>query len=74
MIATETTPLPNSTVGTAPLQDIYDHFQDVSKSVLGVTGVLGSIAFQPMPRTFAQKAKDRGGVSNQFPSRSKSNY
>lgn len=74
MIATETTPLPNKTVGTAPLQDIYDHFQDVSESILGVTGVLGSIAFQPMPKSFAQKAKDRGGVRNQFPSKSKSIY
>lgn len=60
-------PLPNSTVGTAPLQEYYDHWRKVSKSKLGVTGVLGSIAFQPMPKTYAQKAKDRGGVSRSFP-------
>lgn len=63
-IATETTPVPNSTVGTAPLQDYYDHWFDVTNSVLEVTGVLGSIAFQPVPKTFSEKAKARGGVRN----------
>ncbi|KAJ5121031.1 FAD linked oxidase N-terminal [Penicillium bovifimosum] len=61
VIATETTPLPNSTVGAVPLQEYYDHWKDVSKSVLGVAGALGSIAFQPMPKTYSEKAKARGG-------------
>ncbi|KAJ5464448.1 FAD-linked oxidoreductase [Penicillium daleae] len=60
-IATETTPVPNSTVGTAPLQEYYDHWFNVTESVLEVTGVLGSIAFQPVPKTFSEKAKARGG-------------
>ncbi|OGE50000.1 hypothetical protein PENARI_c019G01780 [Penicillium arizonense] len=60
-IATETTPLPNKTVGADVLQEYYDHWFNVTESVLEVTGVLGSIAFQPVPRTFSQKAKDRGG-------------
>jgi hypothetical protein len=64
-IATETTPVPNSTVGTAPLQEYYDHWFNVTESVLEVTGVLGSIAFQPVPKTFSEKAKARGGVRNQ---------
>ncbi|OQE35155.1 hypothetical protein PENCOP_c014G08082 [Penicillium coprophilum] len=67
-IATETTPLPNSTVGAGPLQDYYDYFRDVTKSVLGVTGSLGTIAFQPMPKAFSQKAKDRGGDLLDIPS------
>ncbi|KAJ5355621.1 FAD-binding type 2 [Penicillium concentricum] len=67
-IATETTPLPNSTVGAAPLQDYYDHFRDVTKSVLGVAGSLGTISFQPMPKSFSQKAKDRGGDLLDIPS------
>jgi hypothetical protein len=58
-------------VGTAPLQDYYDHFRDVAGSVLGVTGVIASIAFQPVPKTFSQKAKDRGGVSIPFPKNKK---
>ncbi|CAI7655371.1 unnamed protein product [Penicillium viridicatum] len=67
-IATETTPLPNKTVGTAPLQDYYDHFHDVAGSVLGVAGVIASIAFQPIPKTFSRKAKDRGGDLLDIPS------
>lgn len=46
------------------LQEYYDHWFNVTESVLEVNGVLGSIAFQPVPRTFSQKAKDRGGVRN----------
>ncbi|KAJ5109633.1 hypothetical protein N7532_002278 [Penicillium argentinense] len=60
-IATETTPVPNKTVGSSVLQEYYDHWYNVTKDVLSVTGVLGSIAFQPVPKTFSQKAKDRGG-------------
>lgn len=66
-IATETTPVPNSTVGTAPLQEYYDHWFNVTDTVLGVTGVLGSIAFQPVPKTFSEKAKARGGVRYPIP-------
>ncbi|CAI7607613.1 unnamed protein product [Penicillium manginii] len=60
-IATETTPVPNKTVGSSVLQEYYDHWYNVTEDVLGVAGVLGSIAFQPVPKTFSQKAKDRGG-------------
>lgn len=60
-IATETTPVPNKTVGSSVLQEYYDHWYNVTEDVLSVTGVLGSIAFQPVPKTFSQKAKDRGG-------------
>jgi hypothetical protein len=49
------------------LQEYYDHWFNVTESVLEVTGVLGSIAFQPVPRTFSQKAKDRGGVRCTIP-------
>jgi hypothetical protein len=44
------------------LQEYYEHWYNVTESVLDVTGVLGSIAFQPVPKTFSQKAVERGGV------------
>jgi hypothetical protein len=62
-IATETTPLPNKTVGAEVMQRYYDHWFNVTNTVLEVPNVLGSIAFQPMPRTITSKAKARGGVS-----------
>ncbi|KAJ9313558.1 CAZyme family AA7 [Paecilomyces variotii] len=60
-IATETTPLPNKTVGAEVMQSYYDHFFNVSSSILEVTGLIGSLAFQPMPRTITSKAKALGG-------------
>ncbi|KAE8149884.1 hypothetical protein BDV25DRAFT_155554 [Aspergillus avenaceus] len=66
-IATETTPLPNKTVGAEVMQTYYDHWLNVTKTVFSVPNMLGSIAFQPMPRTIAQKAKDRGGDLLNFP-------
>lgn len=63
-IATETTPVPNATVGSDVLQEYYDHWYNVTESVIGVTDVIGSIAFQPVPKAFTEKAKARGGVSS----------
>lgn len=58
--------MPSKEVGSRVLQEYYDHWINVTESVLEVTGVLGSIAFQPVPKTFSQKAKDRGGVRPPF--------
>jgi hypothetical protein len=60
-ITTETTPLPNATVGAEVLGAYYDHWKNVTKSVLGVSGVIGSIAFQPVPKMLARKAREMGG-------------
>ncbi|ORY08724.1 FAD binding domain-containing protein [Clohesyomyces aquaticus] len=60
-IATETTPLPNATVGAEVLGAYYSHWRNTTKSVFGVSGVIGSVAFQPMPKLIARKAKERGG-------------
>ncbi|KAJ5806765.1 hypothetical protein N7474_010357 [Penicillium riverlandense] len=57
-IATETTPVPDN---SSVLQEYYDHWFKVTESVLDVTGVLGSIAFQPVPKSFSQAAKAKGG-------------
>lgn len=62
LIGTETTPLPGKN-DVDILQTYYDHWFNVTNSVIEVTGVLGSMAFQPMPRAITQKAKDMGGVS-----------
>ncbi|KAF7125294.1 hypothetical protein CNMCM5793_001472 [Aspergillus hiratsukae] len=66
-IATETTPLPNKTVGAGVMQTYYDHWFNVTNTVLEVRNMLGSIAFQPMPRTITSKAKARGGDLLDFP-------
>lgn len=63
LIGTETTPLPGKN-DVDILQTYYDHWFNVTNSVIEVTGVLGSMAFQPMPRAITQKAKDMGGVSS----------
>lgn len=63
-IATETTPVPNKTVGAEVMQTYYDHWFNVTQSVLAVPGVIGSLALQPMPSAITTKAKEKGGVSH----------
>ncbi|KAF2110068.1 hypothetical protein BDV96DRAFT_651221 [Lophiotrema nucula] len=60
-IATETTPLPNATVGAEVLGTFYDHWRNTTESVIAVAGIIGSVAFQPMPKMIARKAKEMGG-------------
>ncbi|OCL04270.1 FAD binding domain-containing protein [Glonium stellatum] len=60
-IATETTTLPNSTVGMEVLTSYYDHWRNTTSSVLELSGLIGSVAFQPMPKIIARKAKEQGG-------------
>ncbi|KFY77699.1 hypothetical protein V499_02981 [Pseudogymnoascus sp. VKM F-103] len=61
VIATETMPLPNKTEGAVVMRSIYDHWTDVTKSIILEPGLLSSIAFQPMPRSITSKAKGLGG-------------
>ncbi|KAI0753246.1 FAD binding domain-containing protein [Daedaleopsis nitida] len=57
-IATETTTLsPNASETFAHLQNCYNHWANVSKSVMDVPGLVASVAFQPYPAKFAQRAK-----------------
>lgn len=63
VIGTETTPLPGKN-DVDILQTYYDHWFNVTDSVLEVTGLLGSIGIQPMPRAITQKAKDMDGVGS----------
>ncbi|KAF9895231.1 hypothetical protein FE257_000133 [Aspergillus nanangensis] len=66
-IATETTPVPNKTVGAEVMQTYYDHWFNVTKEVIDVPAVIGSIALQPMPGAITSKAKAMGGDLLNFP-------
>lgn len=43
-------------------QTYYDHWLNVTSDVIDVPGIIGSLAFQPLPPAITQKAKDLGGV------------
>lgn len=60
-IATETIPLPSADVGADFLGDIYNHWRNTTESVIDTLGLIGSIAFQPVPKRLARKAKEAGG-------------
>jgi hypothetical protein len=60
-ITTETLPLPNATVGAEVLQGLYDHWRNVTTSVIAIPGFIGSVAFQPIPKTLARKSIKMGG-------------
>ncbi|KAL3446009.1 hypothetical protein BJX65DRAFT_138031 [Aspergillus insuetus] len=66
-IATETTPLPSKEVGADVMQSYYDHWFNITNTVLEVPNVIGSLALQPMPRAITSKAKAKGGDLLDFP-------
>lgn len=43
------------------MQAYYDHWRNTPESIIGVTGLVGSVAFQPMPKANARRARDMGG-------------
>jgi hypothetical protein len=47
------------------MQSYYDHWFNITNTVLEVPNVIGSLALQPMPRAITSKAKAKGGVSHQ---------
>ncbi|KAI0788364.1 FAD binding domain-containing protein [Fomes fomentarius] len=63
-IATETTPLlpadsPAAIDTTnAHLEEVFNHWVNVSKSYSEVPGLIASVAFQPYPAAFARKARE----------------
>jgi hypothetical protein len=60
-ITTETTPLPNKTVGHEVFRSYYDHFNDVAMAHKDVPGLIATIAFQPLPKRLVQKSQANGG-------------
>ncbi|KAF2823577.1 FAD-binding domain-containing protein [Ophiobolus disseminans] len=60
-ITTETIPLPSIANGAEVLGAIHANWRNTTKSILGVAGIIGSIAYQPIPKVLARKARERGG-------------
>ncbi|PSN70014.1 FAD-binding domain-containing protein [Corynespora cassiicola Philippines] len=60
-ITTETLPLPDAANGAEVLGAITEHWRNTTWDNIGVSGIVGSIAFQPIPKMLARKAKEMGG-------------
>jgi hypothetical protein len=60
-ITTETIPLPSVENGAEVLGAIHANWRNTTKNILGVAGIIGSIAYQPIPKVLARKARERGG-------------
>lgn len=60
-IANEMTTLPSAQNGAEVLGAMYDHWSNTTDSINEVSGLVGSIAFQPVPKRLAKEARDRGG-------------
>ena len=60
-ITTETLPVPSVENGAEVLRAVYDNWRNTTTDVLGVGGIIGSIAFQPIPKMLARKAREMGG-------------
>ncbi|EAW14587.1 uncharacterized protein ACLA_076270 [Aspergillus clavatus NRRL 1] len=65
-IAGETIPVPHDMSPTV-LQSLFDFWLDVNNEVLLELGMVGTMDFQPLPRSIAQKALQRGGDLLDFP-------
>ncbi|KAK6841171.1 FAD binding domain-containing protein [Apiospora arundinis] len=60
-IGTETTPYPAREHGAEIMGSYLASWRNVSSGVLPVTGLIASVAFQPMPKRLAAKARSMGG-------------
>ncbi|OAL56655.1 FAD-binding domain-containing protein [Pyrenochaeta sp. DS3sAY3a] len=60
-ITTETLPLPSKENGAEVMGAVYKNWRSTTKDILSVAGLIGSIAFQPIPKRMARKAKEMGG-------------
>jgi hypothetical protein len=60
-ITTETIPLPSAANGAEIMGAIHNNWKNVTKGILGVAGIIGSIAYQPIPKMLARKAREMGG-------------
>jgi hypothetical protein len=65
-IATETMPVPNSTVGAEVMQGLYDTWHGIASTAKFVPGTIASMALQPFPKEFTRRANELGGVVMDF--------
>ncbi|CAO2650291.1 Nn.00g015830.m01.CDS01 [Neocucurbitaria sp. VM-36] len=56
-IATETIPLPSASNQVKVMEELHDHWRNISSTTLLVPGIVASIAWQPFPRKIAEKAR-----------------
>jgi hypothetical protein len=61
MIGTESTTLPNTTVGLEVLSSYHDYYVDVAMANSLVPGLTATMAIQPIPKRLAQKSQENGG-------------
>ncbi|KAH9434342.1 hypothetical protein MCOR02_006354 [Pyricularia oryzae] len=61
VIATETTPLPSAADGQRVMRSYYDHWFKTSEPRAITPGSVASMAFQPIPKSMARIARDKGG-------------
>jgi hypothetical protein len=60
-ITTETLPVPSAENGAEVLGAIHNNWKNTAKGIKGVAGVIGSIAYQPIPKTLSRKTREMGG-------------
>lgn len=56
-IATETIPLPSADVSEEVFDSLHSHWREKAGSTLLIPGIVASIAYQPFPKSIAEKAK-----------------
>ncbi|KAF1951770.1 hypothetical protein CC80DRAFT_597222 [Byssothecium circinans] len=60
-ITTEMIPVPSSANGAEVLGAVHDNWRNTSTGTLVVSGIIASIAYQPVPKMLARKAREMGG-------------
>ncbi|KAH3920839.1 hypothetical protein HBI56_011090 [Parastagonospora nodorum] len=60
-ITTETMPVPSVENGAEVMGAIHTNWKKTTRDILGVAGIIGSIAYQPIPKILARKAREMGG-------------
>ena len=60
-ITTETMPVPSIENGAEVMGAIHANWKNTTRDILGVAGIIGSIAYQPIPKILTRKAREMGG-------------
>ncbi|KAF2840459.1 FAD binding domain-containing protein [Patellaria atrata CBS 101060] len=58
---TETMPVPSLSNGEEVMNSIFNHWMSTTDSIATVGGLIGAMAFQPIPKKMAAIAKAKGG-------------